>query len=112
MRAAVVLNQYNKRERFKLIDELTEEWAAYEATVQITGDDKGFIEIVAPSSWGAPPGKAYLDDIEVKVDKVQDAEPEVAPAPKPVPVPSAVKAPEGAPNILAVMLDLFAKRRR
>lgn len=96
VRAAVVVNQGDKgRQRIKLIDKLSNDWKEYRETIPIIGNGSGEIEIVAPSSWGAPAGKAYLDDIRVTIDGVAE-EPITAPAPT---------ASTDRPNILFITMD-------
>ena len=65
-RCAIWLRQEGQQRRsLKQIDRLPKAWTAHTISAAIPADAAGVIEIVAPSSYNAPPGQAYLDDIKV-----------------------------------------------
>jgi hypothetical protein len=65
-RCAIWLRQEGEQRRsLEQIDRLPKAWTPYTISAAIPSDTAGAIEIVAPSSYNAPPGQAYLDDIRV-----------------------------------------------
>ncbi len=65
-RCAVWLRESGgKRRSLGIVDKLPVKWKRFTMEAEIATDGPAQIEIVAPSSWGAPPGRALLDEITV-----------------------------------------------
>lgn len=66
-RCAVWLRQDGQKKfSMQSVEALPKAWKFISGTATIPTDAPGAVEVVAPSSYNAPPGKAFLDDITLR----------------------------------------------
>ncbi|MDP6525070.1 MAG: DUF3604 domain-containing protein [Kiritimatiellia bacterium] len=61
-----VSQEGQKRRLIEYVAKLPGRWEEFEMNFTVPTDAPGTVEIVLPSSFGAPPGKAFLDDLELQ----------------------------------------------